>query len=110
MAKTPAHPLIVGSILTASWGYEQTNVDFYEVTALNGSTMVTLRQLETERDYSGTAMRGTAMPKPGQYRADRKPMRRKVTGTGTRHLYVAVADRTWATPWDGTPRSFTTYA
>lgn len=39
------HTLLVGSLLSSSWGYDQTNVDFYEVVALNGKTMVTIEKI-----------------------------------------------------------------
>lgn len=42
--KETVHSLKVGDILSASWGYEQTNVDFYQVIALKGKTMVTVKE------------------------------------------------------------------
>lgn len=35
----------VGDIFSASWGYEQTNVDFFQVVALVGKTSVRVRQV-----------------------------------------------------------------
>lgn len=46
------HALRVGDILRSLWGYEQTNVDFYEVVAVSGS-MVTLRELAQVRTETG---------------------------------------------------------
>ncbi len=37
-----SHPLEVGSVLYTSWGYDQTNVDFYRVDELKGKSMVRL--------------------------------------------------------------------
>lgn len=37
--------LPVGTILCSSWGYDQTNVDFYEVTALVGKVTVTIQKI-----------------------------------------------------------------
>ena len=51
-AVTPAHSLRVGDILAASWGYEQTNVDLYQVVALKGRTMVSVRRCALEVDHS----------------------------------------------------------
>ena len=48
------HTLQVGDILSSSWGYEQVNVDFYEVVAVS-KCMVTLRELaqvSTETDWA----------------------------------------------------------
>lgn len=44
----PAHSLRVGDILEASWGYEQTNINFYQVVALKGRTMVSVRECALE--------------------------------------------------------------
>ena len=38
----------VGDIFEASWGYEQTNVDFFQVIALVGETSVRVRQVYPE--------------------------------------------------------------
>ena len=38
----------VGDIFSASWGYEQTNVDFFQVVALVGKTSVRVREVSLE--------------------------------------------------------------
>ena len=43
--KAAGHGLAVGQILVSSWGYDQTNVDFYIVTRLAGRKSVYLRKL-----------------------------------------------------------------
>lgn len=42
------HHFKVGDILSSSWGYEQTNVDFYEVVGLFGKFGIELRQIASE--------------------------------------------------------------
>lgn len=44
----PSHSLRVGDLLYSSWGYEQTNIDFYQVIALKGKTMVTVKKCYPE--------------------------------------------------------------
>lgn len=44
------HGLVVGDILYASWGYDQTNVDFYQVIALKGKKMVEVRHIRSKDD------------------------------------------------------------
>lgn len=39
------HTLKVGDLLQCMWGYEQTNIDYYQVTALLGTTMVEIREV-----------------------------------------------------------------
>lgn len=58
--------LEVGDILKASWGYEQTNIDYYEVTALVGSRMVELREIAQET-IETAFMQGKCVPLPGNY-------------------------------------------
>lgn len=37
--RTSAHSIKVGDILYASWGYDQTNIDFFQVTAVTAKTV-----------------------------------------------------------------------
>jgi hypothetical protein len=41
------HDLKVGEILVSSWGYDQTNIDFYQVTELVGKKNVMLRPISS---------------------------------------------------------------
>lgn len=60
------HTLNVGDVLRSTWGYDQTNVDYYEVVALNGQTMVTVRPIAQTRE-GDAFMQGTCAPVPGRY-------------------------------------------
>jgi len=60
------HQLKVGDVLSSVWGYEQTNVDYYEVVALKGKRTVVIRQISS--DVTSTAwMQGTCTPNKGHY-------------------------------------------
>lgn len=63
--------LRVGDILYSSWGWEQTNIDFYQVVAIRGSA-VDLRQLDQRTTEDGY-MCGTTVPLPDVSRA--RPIR-----------------------------------
>ena len=56
----------VGDIFRAMWGYEQTNIDYYEVTRVIGAATVELRQIASEREEDGY-MTGRCVPCPGKY-------------------------------------------
>lgn len=43
--KTNKYGVKVGDLFSASWGYEQTNVDFFQVIALVGETSVRVREV-----------------------------------------------------------------
>jgi len=60
------HTLKVGSILRSSWGYDQTNIDYYEVTALIGSRMVEVREIGQEIEET-MSMQGKCVPVPGMW-------------------------------------------
>ncbi|MFC7522192.1 hypothetical protein ACFQS6_23955 [Xanthomonas populi] len=93
-AKRP-HTLEVGAVLVSSYGYEQTNVEFYEVTAVQNRT-VTLRELAQERHDTGH-MSGTTTPLPGNYRGE--PIRKRVNPRNS----VKLSSSSYAHPWDGRP-------
>ena len=77
-----SHGLKVGDVLVSSWGYEQTNLDFYQVIALNGKSMVTVRKVhlpvKSEKGVSW-ASRDVSFALPdGIVESDAKPFRRVV--------------------------------
>ena len=63
-----------GDIFVSSWGYDQTNVDFYEVVKVAAKT-VTLIPIERKVQLKGF-MRYTAMPIPGSGKG--KAFRRRI--------------------------------
>lgn len=95
------HGLEVGQVLVASWGYEQTNVDFYEVIAVRGA-VVDLQPIESEKTYTGD-MTGTAVPKKGHPAGEVLRSKRPTRGA------VRLTSYSSATLWDGRPRCFSTY-
>lgn len=95
----PKHNLKVGSILVASWGYDQTNIDFYEVTALLGPSMVTIREIDKSVvPMKNSPTQDSVMPRPGQY--DGEAMRKKVSSSDS----VRLNSFSSARPWDGKPQ------
>lgn len=56
----------VGDILRSSWGYDQTNVDYYEVVGLVGKTKVLIREISSAAEDDGF-MCGKCVPRPGVY-------------------------------------------
>lgn len=70
------HTLKIGDILKASWGYDQTNVDYYEVTAIVSGQTVEVREIGAISHDTGW-LQGDCVPSPGRYLSD--PMRKRVT-------------------------------
>ena len=73
------HGLAVGDVVRSSWGYDQTNVDYFEVTAVIGKRTVEVRKLAEHIEHTGS-MNGNSAPIPGQYVGE--PMRRQVDSQG----------------------------
>lgn len=67
-----------GDVLKCSWGYDQTNVDYYQVTRLIGEQYVEVRELQTSASYEGQQMAGYVVPLPGEFVGE--PLRRKADG------------------------------
>lgn len=62
----------IGDILYHSWGYEQTNIDFYQVIAKTKGTF-TMQAIADTKEYEGQ-MHGTRTPLPGQFIKDKEPI------------------------------------
>jgi hypothetical protein len=103
--------LVVGDILKSSWGYDQTNVDWYEVTALIGAKMVELRKISGHREATGHDT-GRTVPQSGDYIGE--PMRKLARNGG-----VTISSCQYASKWNtatvagvpiGPSAYFSTYA
>lgn len=98
----------VGSIFSESWGYEQTNIDFYQVVEMKGS-MVTLREISQQKTYDGP-MTGKCTPIKDSF-VDAEPFRKKLKTTKDGTAYVNSKFSTgWCKLYDGTPKYFSQYA
>lgn len=93
--------LEVGDILTSSWGYDQTNVDFYQVERLAGKTMVEVREIAAQMvDSSGSS--DYVRPYPAS--KGQKVYRRKIKGLNSERPYINISSFQYAELWDGTPQ------
>lgn len=69
-----ADGVFIGDIYYTEWGYDQTNVDFYQVVQLKGKHTAVLRQLEAKRGLSGTSYNGLTRPIRNAFKANTKPI------------------------------------
>lgn len=63
--KAAGHSLRVGDILSASWGYEQTNVDYYQVTRATEKS-VWVRKVAAQCEQT-QHLAGHSVPVPGRF-------------------------------------------
>lgn len=101
----------VGSIFVESWGYEQTNIDFYQVIAVNGC-MLTLQEIASEA-VAGTQtyMSADMMPVPNKFIDE--PIKRKLLiteGENDCKPYIKPRSFSHASLWDGRAYNATWYA
>jgi hypothetical protein len=99
------HNLMIGSILCSSWGYEQTNIDWYEVIAVVSDKTVVIRKIgaRIDNDSGCGPMSGYSTPVPGDYVGE--PMRKRANSHG-----VSLTSYSSAHPWDGKPKHCSWYA
>jgi hypothetical protein len=73
--------LEVGDVLKTCWGYEQTNVEWFQVTALIGKRMVELREIAADAEETGW-LRGNTVPMVDSFKGE--PIRRNATNGAVR--------------------------
>lgn len=61
--------LTVGDVLVSSWGYDQTNVDYYQVVAMVGKASVSLRPI-CKHSEETASMVGVCTPIPNKFCGD----------------------------------------
>lgn len=84
------HSLKVGDILRSSWGYDQTNIDYYQVVEVRGKAVI-IREIGQEVVEDGAAaFSGHCVPVPGKFCG---PEMRKMVGQGD---HVKVSSCSWA--------------
>lgn len=96
------HGFEVDDILYASWGYDQTQCDFFQVTDVHGKEIV-VREIGQRVVSQGRASE-KVMAEPGEFAGP--PMRKRPQGSGYR-TYVKIDSSRTAFEWDGTPQSVT---
>lgn len=73
------HDLEIGDVLVSSWGYDQTNIDYYQVVR-RSAKCVWIRPIARHVEHTGS-MQGDCIPLPGEF-----------TGGESRHV-VSVRGR-----------------
>jgi hypothetical protein len=101
----------VNDILVSSWGYDQTNVDFYKVLKLSPSgKSVTIQRINEHITENGfmCGMSVPAIPHTVS-RHNGKPVTKRVNLTNCGY-YVSISSYSNAYLWDGKPERCSWYA
>lgn len=96
----------VGDIFVSSWGYDQTNIDFYEVVGLTGAS-VKVRKVAKEFISRGGPAGNKVMPRRGQYIGEVMTKRIRGGDAGWSTPSFDVSSYATAFLWDGQPETET---
>lgn len=97
----------IGTIFASSWGYDQTNVDFYEVVKVTKASVV-VREIAKAQQTADGGWTGYVTPQPGSFVGD--PQTRRLKAGWDNTPSVKINSYAWARMWDGKPQRFTSYA
>ncbi|MFL6283551.1 MAG: hypothetical protein ACJ74Q_10470 [Pyrinomonadaceae bacterium] len=105
------HSYKVGDVLAHSWGYDQTNVEFYQVTATTPGT-VTIREIAQKAVPGSQVSHGMAenrVPVPGSFLEKSETMTKRPQYQESGPGYVPMKHGS-CSKWDGRPRYCSWYA
>jgi hypothetical protein len=99
----------VGDIFYSSWGYDQTNIDYYMVTKLIGKTMVEIVAIESKYDEKNSNKYTDALLPYKVVNPIAQRYRRKVKEGWKGEPKVNIEYWRSAWKWDGKPKMATNY-
>lgn len=89
------HDVKVGDVFKSSWGYDQTNIDFYEVIAVSGKS-VTVCAIGQISEGNGCYLQGVCVPATGTFIG--KPFKKLIqyhSATSGPHIKVCSHRHAW---------------
>lgn len=92
----------VGDVLYDSWGYEQTNVEFYKVTKIISACKIEIVELG-HKTVEGSEGRDCCDVVPNIEREIGDPITKMVTPYGRNSYGVKISECIRLRPWDGSP-------
>jgi hypothetical protein len=98
------HALKVGDILVCSWGYDQTNIDYYQVTRVPGASTVEIREIGAHSSGEDGFMTARCSAVRDSFKGE--PMIKRASADNS----VRIASYAWAHPWDGKADRYSWYA
>ena len=96
----------VNDILKSRWGYDQTNIQFYQVIKATPKT-ATVREIAVEQVSKDNGWTGKATPVLNHFIDS--PIRKKIHAYSNEE-FLKLSSYEYARPWNGTPVNYSTYA
>lgn len=91
-----------GAIFYASWGYDQTNIDFFQVVKVVGPWTIEVREIRSIVEHTGD-MTGTCVPDIDAFKGD--VTRKRLNASGRFNDGIR-----YSSLWDGMPKHWSSYA
>lgn len=103
----PSDKYEVGAILVHSWGWEQTNIDFYSIVSRNRDwvSIVPMTKNITQKEVSFMTNKVEPLAK-----IETKPIRKKVKIYDGKECGFSLNGQGWCKLWEGTPVTESHYA
>lgn len=98
----------IGDIVFNSWGWEQTNIDYYQVVEITGKKIKVMELME-EREETGF-MSGHSVPKKDNFVKDGKHYLLSLKFYGDQVYIVNPESFYYFRKWDGSPKYWSSYA
>jgi len=105
LVNKPLPSVNIGDIYVCSWGYDQTNIDYYKVTNVKNKT-VNLVSIGQKRNYTGP-MQGECVPDPSV--VGNKIYTKRMIPNGD-SVSFKMTSYSWAYKWNGKTNCFTEWA
>jgi len=105
--KQPQHNIQIGDIFYNSWGYDQTNVDFFQVVSTTTKT-ITLREIKAaDVNYNAYQMSGNKKAAKDQFCSNELIRKTPYLMGGQWRISFEFGA---GSQWDGSPMSYSCYA
>lgn len=103
----PKHNIQIGDIFYNSWGYDQTNIDFYQVVATTAKTISLRRISSATTDSNDYQMSGRKIALRDRFVGTEVLRKTPYLFSGVWHISFEYGA---GCAWDGTPMSYSWYA
>lgn len=106
----------IGDIFHFSWGYEQTNTDYFQVVGLKGTKQVVIREISYEitettgfESYKVRPCKDRFLQKSTFIKDNEKGAVKQVKQLGNGTIYINIDSFGWCSLWEGTSDLMTSY-
>lgn len=106
----------IGDIFVFSWGYEQTNINYFQVVGLKGTKQVIIREIAHKtleitgyESYKITACKDGFLSRSQFVKDNNIGAVKQVKQLGNGNIYINMDNFGWCSLWDGTDDVMTSY-